>query len=87
MASCCLWRRSPRWKKTGEITKCEFHRAGGGAASWVGICTEQNLQGDREHDSMATLSQFSDTRLEGSTKDIPVFVMTPVERRRWARRR
>jgi hypothetical protein len=65
-------------KSTGEITKCEFHRAGG-AASWVGICTEQNLQGDRERDSMATLSQFSDTRLEGSTKDIPVFVMTPVE--------
>src|ERR1700722_1390081 len=66
-------------KSTGEITKCEFHRTGGGAESWVGICTEQNLQGDREHDSMATLSQFSDTRLEGSTKDIPVFVMTPVE--------
>jgi hypothetical protein len=66
-------------KSTGEITKCEFHQAGGGAESWVGICTEQNLQGDREHDSMATLSQFSDTRLEGSTKDIPVFVMTPVE--------
>ena len=50
-------------KSTGEITKCEFHQAGGGTASWVGICTEQNLQGDREHDSMATLSQFSDTRL------------------------
>jgi hypothetical protein len=66
-------------KSTGEITKCEFHRAGGGTESWVGICTEQNLQGDREHDSMATLSQFSDTRLEGSTKDIPVFVMTPVD--------
>ena len=66
-------------KSTGEITKCEFHRADGGAASWVGICTEQNLQGDREHDSMATLSQFSDTRLEGSTQDIPVFVMTPVD--------
>jgi hypothetical protein len=66
-------------KSTGEITKCEFHQAVGGAESWVGICTEQNLQGDREHDSMATLSQFSDTRLEGSTKDIPVFVMTPVD--------
>lgn len=66
-------------KSTGEITKCEFHRASSGTASWVGICTEQNLQGDREHDSMATLSQFSETRLEGSTKDIPVFVMTPVD--------
>jgi DnaJ domain len=66
-------------KSTGEITKCEFHRADDGAASWVGICTEQNLHGDRERDSMATLSQFSDTRLEGSTQDIPVFVMTPAD--------
>jgi hypothetical protein len=66
-------------KSTGEITKCEFHRAGGGAPSWVGICSERDFQGDGERDSMATLSQFSDTRLEGNTKDIPVFVMTPVD--------
>jgi hypothetical protein len=66
-------------KSTGEITKCEFHRAGGGTPSWVGICSERDFQGDGERDSMATLSQFSDTRLEGSTGDIPVFVMTPVD--------
>jgi hypothetical protein len=66
-------------KSTGEITKCEFHRAGGGASSWVGICSERDFQGDGERGSMATLTQFSDTRLEGSTGDIPVFVMTPVD--------
>jgi hypothetical protein len=63
----------------GEITSCEFHRAPGAAPSWVGVCAERGLQGENEHKSMATLSQFSDTRLEGSTGDIPVFVMTPVE--------
>lgn len=63
----------------GEITTCEFHRTAGGAPSWVGICAERGLQGESEHKSMATLSQFSDTRLEGSTGDILVFVMTPVE--------
>jgi hypothetical protein len=66
-------------KNGGEITKCEFHRGSDGAPSWVGICSEAGLQGEGERTSMATLSQFSDTRLEGSTGDIPVFVMTPVD--------
>ena len=66
-------------KKGGEITKCEFHRQAGAAPSWVGICSEAGLQGQGERSSMATLSQFSDTQLEGSTGDIPVFVMTPVD--------
>jgi hypothetical protein len=66
-------------KKGGEITKCEFHHQAGAAPSWVGICSEAGLQGQGERSSMATLSQFSDTQLEGSTGDIPVFVMTPVD--------
>jgi len=66
-------------KNGGEITKCEFHRGSDGAPSWVGICSEAGLQGEGERTSMATLSQFSDTRLEGSTGDIPGFVMTPVD--------
>jgi hypothetical protein len=66
-------------KNGGEITKCEFHHQAGAAPSWVGICSEAGLQGQGERSSMATLSQFSDTRLEGSTGDIPVFVMTPVD--------
>jgi hypothetical protein len=66
-------------KSVGEITKCEFHRAAGGAPSWVGICLEPGSSGETSRKSMATLSQFSDSRIEGSTGDIPVFVMTPVD--------
>src|SRR5258708_2199374 len=66
-------------KKGGEITKCEFHHQAGAAPSWVGICSEAGLQGQGERSSMATLSQFSDTQLEGSTGGIPVFVVTPVD--------
>jgi DnaJ domain len=66
-------------RATGELSKCEFHHTAGGAPNWVGICSEPGLHGDAERKSMATLSQFSDARLEGSTGDIPVFVMTPVD--------
>jgi curved DNA-binding protein CbpA len=66
-------------KSVGEISKCEFQRAVGGGPSWVGICSEPATPGEAERKSMATLSQFSDSRLEGSTGDIPVFVMTPVD--------
>jgi hypothetical protein len=66
-------------KSASEISKCEFHHTAGGAPSWVGICTEPGLPGEAERKSMASLSQFSDTRIEGSTGDIPVFVMTPVD--------
>ena len=62
----------------GQITSCEFHHTAGGAPNWVGICSERASQGETERKSMASLSQFSDTQLEGSTGDIPVFLMTPV---------
>jgi DnaJ domain len=63
----------------GQITSCEFHHTAGGAPNWVGICSERASQGETERKSMASLSQFSDTQLEGSTGDIPVFLMTPVD--------
>ncbi len=63
----------------GQITGCEFHRTTDAAPNWVGICSERESQDNAERKSMASLSQFSDTRLEGSTGDIPVFVMTPAE--------
>jgi hypothetical protein len=66
-------------RSANQISKCEFHHTAGGAPNWVGICSEAGLPGEAERKSMATLSQFSDTRLEGSTGDIPVFVMTPVD--------
>jgi hypothetical protein len=63
----------------GQITSCEFHHTAGGAPNWVGICSERASQGETGRKSMASLSQFSDTQLEGSTGDIPVFLMTPVD--------
>jgi hypothetical protein len=62
----------------GQFAGCEFHRAGAAPSDWIGMCTE--LGGNEAlHKLPATLSRFSNDRLEGSTADIPVFVMTPVD--------
>jgi hypothetical protein len=66
-------------KNSGEIANCEFHRANKDAPNWVGACSERGPQNQDERKSPAMLNQFSDTKLEGSTSDIPVFVMTPVQ--------
>jgi hypothetical protein len=66
-------------KSGGEIADCEFHRPSGEVSNWIGLCAERNAPGDSEHKTSATLSRFSDARIEGSTADIPVFIMTPVE--------
>ena len=63
----------------GQFAGCEFHRAGAGPSDWVGMCTELGGGNEALHKLPATLSRFSDERLEGSTADIPVFVMTPVD--------
>jgi DnaJ domain len=63
----------------GQFAGCEFHRAGAGPSDWVGMCTEIGGSNEALHKLPATLSRFSSDRLEGSTADIPVFVMTPVD--------
>jgi DnaJ domain len=63
----------------GQFAGCEFHRAGAGQSDWVGMCTELGGGNEALHKLPATLSRFSSDRLEGSTADIPVFVMTPVD--------
>src|SRR5580658_3050014 len=63
----------------GQFAGCEFHRAGAGPSDWVGMCTELGGGNEALHKLPATLSRFSSDRLEGSTADIPVFVMTPVD--------
>jgi DnaJ domain len=60
----------------GEIISCEFHRA---SQNWIGVCSERNPQDQKERKASATLSDFSEARLEGNTNDIPVFVMMPVD--------
>jgi DnaJ domain len=80
-------------KSAGQLSSCEFHRAsidtpdasidmpsaGKNAPDWSGICSEPDPQSGIERKTSATLSHFSDARLEGSTTDIPLFLMTPVE--------
>src|ERR1700722_2327783 len=63
----------------GQFAGCEFHRAGAGPSDWVGMCTELGGGNEALHKLPARLSRFSSDRLEGSTADIPVFVMTPVD--------
>src|ERR1700722_2431140 len=63
----------------GQFAGCEFHRAGAGPSDWIGMCTELGSGNEPLHKLPASLSRFSSDRLEGSTADIPVFVMTPVD--------
>jgi DnaJ domain len=63
----------------GQFAGCEFHRAGAGPSDWVGTCTELGGNGEALRKLPATLNRFSEDRIEGSTGDIPVFVMTPVD--------
>ena len=62
----------------GQFAGCEFHRTGSDSTDWVGMCTELG-SGEALRKMPATLNRFSDDRIEGSTGDIPVFVMTPVD--------
>jgi len=66
-------------KISGQFAGCEFHRTGTGASDWVGMCTEIGASGEALRKLPATLNRFSEDRIEGSTGDIPVFVMTPIE--------
>jgi hypothetical protein len=66
-------------KISGQFAGCEFHHAGSGPSDWVGMCTELGGNGEALRKLPATLNRFSQDRIEGSTGDIPVFVMTPID--------
>ncbi|MBV9887513.1 MAG: J domain-containing protein [Acidobacteria bacterium] len=66
-------------KISGQFAGCEFHRTGTGPSDWVGMCTELGGNGEALRKLPATLNRFSEDRIEGSTADIPVFVMTPID--------
>jgi hypothetical protein len=66
-------------KISGQFAGCEFHHAGSGPSDWIGLCTELGGNGEALRKLPATLNRFSQDRIEGSTGDIPVFVMTPVD--------
>jgi DnaJ domain len=61
------------------IAHCEFHRkVNEGQEGWKGVCLERNPRDQNTSYSSAEVS-ISDTRMEGSTIDIPVFLMLPVD--------
>jgi hypothetical protein len=66
-------------KISGQFAGCEFHRTGAAESDWVGMCTELGGNGEALRKLPATLNRFSQDRIEGSTGDVPVFVMTPVD--------
>ncbi|HXT75545.1 MAG TPA: J domain-containing protein [Candidatus Eisenbacteria bacterium] len=68
-----------REKASGEITHCEFHRsADNNKQSWKGVCAERDPQDRSTHYSSAEIKTLSDTQLEGSTENIPAFLMVAI---------
>jgi hypothetical protein len=68
-----------REKAAGEIIHCEFHRAGeNNKQIWKGVCVERDPQDRSTHYSSAEVKTLSDTQLEGSTENIPAFLMVPI---------
>jgi curved DNA-binding protein CbpA len=64
-------------KRTAGIIHCDFRRTG---PDWTGMCSERNSSADPSiRYSEATISTFSNTRLDGHTIDIPEFLMVPVD--------
>src|SRR5205085_12549206 len=68
-----------REKATGEIMHCEFHRtADNSRQAWKGVCVERDPQDRSTHYSSAEIKTLSDTQLEGSTENIPTFLMVSI---------
>jgi hypothetical protein len=68
-----------REKATGEIIHCEFHRTGDNNKQlWKGVCAERDPQNRSTHYSSAEVKTLSNTQLEGSTENIPEFLMVAV---------
>jgi Trypsin-like peptidase domain/PEGA domain len=63
--------------RRSDITGCEFRRAVSIGLNWMGICWERNPKDESTYKTAATVSVFSETRIEGSTEYIPKFVMIP----------
>jgi len=64
-------------KRTAGIIHCDFRRTG---PDWTGMCSERTSSADPSiRYAEATISTFSNTRLDGHTIDIPEFLMVPVD--------
>lgn len=69
----------PYPKRTGDIANCKFHRAISVGLSWAGECWEQNPRDQSIYKSDATITTFSETRIEMGTGDKAPFSMIPAE--------
>jgi len=65
-------------ERVSEITSCEFRPAVSIGLNWMGICWVRNPKDQSTYKSAATVSVFSETRIEGRTEYIPKFSMIPV---------
>jgi hypothetical protein len=66
-------------KRVGDFTSCRFHRAVSPGLSWMGLCWERNPKDGSTYESPATITTFSDKRIEGSTAHGPNFILIPFE--------
>jgi DnaJ domain len=66
-------------QNAGGIVHCDFRREASAAQDWTGVCSERNPADQSIRYASASVSTLSDTRMEGSTIDIPEFLMVPVE--------
>jgi len=64
--------------RIGDFTSCEFQRAVSPGLSWTGFCWVRNPKDQSTYRSPATLADFSNNRIEGSTTYIPDFIMIPL---------
>ena len=65
--------------RSSDIISCEFHRAVTIGLSWTGICWERNRKDQSANKSDATITKFSEARIEMGTGNIPGFAMIPAE--------
>jgi hypothetical protein len=66
-------------KRTSDIANCKFHRAISVGLSWVGECWERNPKDQSIYKSDATVTTFSEARIEIGTGDKTPFAMIPAE--------
>ncbi len=65
--------------RTGDIVNCKFHRAISVGLSWAGECWERNPKDQSIYKSDATITTFSQARIEIGTGDKTPFAMIPPE--------
>ena len=69
----------PYPKRAGNIANCKFHRAISVGLIWAGECWEINPKDQSIYKSDATITTFSETRIDMGTGDLNPFTMIPAD--------